>query len=571
MQKFFVGMLVLLIATASYAQDALVSYRGTFGETIIGLGTLNDIDFSPDGKHFTTAGSQGVFVWDLDALEQPVLQFPLFRFIRDAGGVYVIQSDTSLVQYIEGGDAIEAYWENAWHTRALSEGLPFTTEPYSKAMREADAGIKRDLPSLRNLGRVDSPIGGVYAMVESSGISLNSASDGSLIYALGGGIFDDAQFTVDGSQIVASDLNANLTFWSVESGEVVMQKSLFPGNEETRFYTKMVPGRPWAAVFDSNDVISFINYETNETIATINAFSNGNVMALSPDGRWAFRINGDDDELISLETLEVIHRLTIDGYAPACAAFSLDSQLFAVAVLNGDVMQVKVWQVESGEMLLASDFEAGRTGNDYLQISRDKTRLLYSQLDHSFVVELASGDVINTINHDDFTSTGVTNVTADVDLNRMAAGRNSSFFSVDLNTGDPLCISTLDDYGYEGRSIAFAPNGFLVTSDHRNGYVVDVQTCDTIAQFRNRLGLDLSSFTRDSRWMVSAYQTILVYDLEAAPPIDIANELLSPAFRNMQSIALTDEDIVVVGNDDGTVVMLDLNTQSQAHDWGVYQ
>jgi len=63
-----IAVLLLALAMTFFRASAQVSLplRGESGEMILGLGSIEDTVYSPDGKYIATAGSLGAFLWDAE-------------------------------------------------------------------------------------------------------------------------------------------------------------------------------------------------------------------------------------------------------------------------------------------------------------------------------------------------------------------------------------------------------------------------------------------------------------------------------------------------------------------------
>ena len=58
---FFVFLLMLMCINKSTAQDGLIQ--------TLGLGTLQDVKYSPDGKTIASSGSRGIILWNAESGE----------------------------------------------------------------------------------------------------------------------------------------------------------------------------------------------------------------------------------------------------------------------------------------------------------------------------------------------------------------------------------------------------------------------------------------------------------------------------------------------------------------------
>ena len=56
-----IGIMALQQCRPLMAEDVVTQPIRTFG-----LGTLQAVAYSPDGRHFATCGGRGAFVWDID-------------------------------------------------------------------------------------------------------------------------------------------------------------------------------------------------------------------------------------------------------------------------------------------------------------------------------------------------------------------------------------------------------------------------------------------------------------------------------------------------------------------------
>ena len=62
--RFFAAVVLVCVVLAGQAMAQ--PFRGSSGEIVLGLGTLNSVAYSPDGKYIATCGSMGAFLWDVE-------------------------------------------------------------------------------------------------------------------------------------------------------------------------------------------------------------------------------------------------------------------------------------------------------------------------------------------------------------------------------------------------------------------------------------------------------------------------------------------------------------------------
>ncbi len=86
MKKTNIQTYILVIVILGLLQNTSaleLPLRGDSGEIILGLGTIVDGTYSPDGKTIATCGSLGVFIWDVETT-QPIRWFHCNKkFITD--------------------------------------------------------------------------------------------------------------------------------------------------------------------------------------------------------------------------------------------------------------------------------------------------------------------------------------------------------------------------------------------------------------------------------------------------------------------------------------------------------
>lgn len=379
----------------------------------IGDGVITRVVQSPDGKYLAVGTTQGVYIYNLDALERALsiksdIWVNWLAYTPD-GATLLVSDNTSLVRAYraEDGNFIKQF-EVIDSSVASIAGDPGgerfavgTDDGRVLFFALADDVAQETLTVGEDIVTVIAynPDGSLIAVgTRGSGVYVYSSSDKSKQAHFGGEDADIAclEFSPDGSQIVYATTAGNLAAWDVEAQAEQTLANLQESSRNNFHYSpdgstivfssrgtlttlQLAEGVPveqysvapfdflWidfssdgsqliAAVTDGT--IRIWSLENGELANEINDFSTSiNAVAVTPDGSLV--VSGDSSGRVALYTIPdgTLVR-TMEGHHSyvTSVAINFDGTLVASSSDDGTI---KIWNLENGEQLLSIESPNG--------------------------------------------------------------------------------------------------------------------------------------------------------------------------------------------------------------------
>jgi WD40 repeat protein len=582
-----------IFSFTSHAQQPFLSYRGNFGEMIYGLGYIHDAAFSPEGNYLAASGSHGVFIWDLHSdLQHPIHFHPFF---------YLQETSTSLryrfispngVKFVDE-ITFQTQWSGEWFTRDIRDGIPF--DPLIPFEPVPSLSIDLDVSSgfstkFKDVGITYSHDGNLYLNLQANSLTLHDAATGALIFDFNNAHIADAEFNSDDNRIITADRSKTITIWDTAAFKPVNSFAADSGAVDTGYDTiRISPADPIFVVYSAGGVSNIVelwNYETGTLQSSLPGYTNGRIMSISPNGGQAYRSFQDINQLISIPSGEVLHNFpksTIpipDGepgpytYSPRVTAYSANGTLVAAVWEYSETVRINIWESESGKLLSSVIIDADDSiYPEYkLQFSQDQTKLALVQNKRIDVVDIQSGALLQ---HAAFSpEQEISKILLTTDLTRLVYISRNGFplHVVDMALDEVIQEIFLED-GRRGELLAVTPNDQAIVSSHRNIYVIDLnqgEIVSAVVEISVILHNEEVIFSEDGQYLLTVGGR--APDLFTFPSFQHIDRITNPSISSYRSAALiADEEKILFGNSDGTVVEVNIPFLSHVPSWTLYQ
>lgn len=459
---------------------------------------VQTITFLPDGKSLLTgAWDDTMVLWDLETGE---VVHRLENPAGDVNGIAVSPDARLAATATEGGEVV--VWD-------LNVG-----QIIHRVVHNADAQV---------LGVAYSPDGTLIASASEDGtVVVWDARTGERARLLKGhaNIVLNVTFSPDGRQILSSAFDNSMILWTAETGEQVRQfvghtnwvfKAVFsPDGKQilsasrdqslilwdaatgTRLHTftgeaggtlnaAFVPGRPWIVSTHSSGYLRVWEWNDARFVWTVQdpvvgdaitpddtSFSDGQLLALSDDGRFALSAGLADNAVVlsDLHTGQIVRRFRGLLGRVSALAFSPDGAIVLGGAWDGSL---RLWDVETGETV--QRLEGHTAGVLDAEFSADGQRIVSSSEDKSLIVwDSLTGDVVwradgfaDAINSAAYSPDGRT-IAAAFGTYRYTAGTftDTSLRLFDAATGHEL--RHLEGHTGPVTALAFSPDGRTLLS-----------------------------------------------------------------------------------------------------------
>lgn len=300
-------------------------------EKVIGHGTLDDLDWSPDGSRLAIASSLGLYLYDPLSLKE-VDHVDSSNWIR---WVNFSRSGDKLATIDPGGAVSIWNLENQpypiLHTSVLvSASLPIRTLAFRDDLSVLAVGYGESSVELFDLDRNQ-----ILAW-----INLPDYPDTRQIEALA--------FSPDGKQL-AVDAGYDIFLIDASSGAI---KRILPGDHDIHHLT-FSPAGPWLAA--DNSIYSLKDGSRVQTFRTFNPAS-VQAIAYSPDGQVLAITTGSTISLVDVHSGLVLQELVANGVNIRCLKFDPAGRK-VVAATDDD--RLWVWEVITGDLLQTTDAFTG--------------------------------------------------------------------------------------------------------------------------------------------------------------------------------------------------------------------
>lgn len=343
----------------------------------------------------------------------------------------------------------------------------------------------------------------------------------------GGGYFWNADFTSDGSQLIAGSNDSTAYLWDVATGQLIRT---FNNHDSWVFNVDISPDdRYLAASYQiggpSNEIVVLYDLATGEKVRDLvkvggNSHTDA-VLAIqfSADGQLLFTASNDTNRNRNLiawnvETGEEAFRMAGHDAAINDLALSPDGRLLASAGNDGKVI---LWQTSDGQMIRTIGAHDG--GASSVAFSADGQWV-------------ASGGVDNVV--------------------------------IVWNVEDGKPVMSFDVPGVEGHGMSFNADGLISVGGWLSAKIVilDTNTQGIRVEFQGTPSISTSAiFTPDGQRMVSTDQTVVLWDVYGEGDIVRRFDQSEGHVDRIYSIALSpDGTQAVTGSRDGSVILWDTQT-----------
>jgi WD40 repeat protein len=527
--EFRLAMLVLVgCITASIASDLVTHPVRTFG-----LGDLQSVAVSIDGRRLATAGRSGVFLWDLEAgtLRQqlpseggtnPALAFsPDGAVLLSAGDSRIIRAwDTASGAFIrefaghkgaildlefasDGGAFVSASADNTarvWdfetgETRhqvtvpgAFISAAAFTPDGARLVTAASSLGDRiqlwdlatetliRTLPveawHIAELGFVRS--GHMVSAGDDLVVRVWDIESGDLVRELEGSSLSIVGMatSADSRAVLVGCGDGRVLAWDSETGAVM-------GHVQGDYLIGFcgIPGVGWAVTAGADNRVRLVDLTSEETLQTLQGHTTSSILdvSFSPDGRYV--LSGGVESATRLWNRangDLIRTFEGHGSGTVTATFSADgTRLFTTR--GHPQPMVQIWKTETGEL----ERELGWTQGwpTCVAVSSETGRVLAG--DENGKVRL--WDLGSTGNPRTFTGRAamITSVAISPDGRRIASGGSS--YRPAVNVWDTMTGESIHVFELEAGSVtalAFSPSGQELLVGWEDGYlrIMDVET-----------------------------------------------------------------------------------------------
>lgn len=553
------------ILSAGY-DDRMVLWDITSGQIIRSYenphGDINGLDVSPDGRMAATGTGGGIpIIWDIESgemLHQLVghdtsLQVQGVAFSRDGRTLLSGSEDTTMILWdVETGELLHRF---EGHTNGVFS-VRFSPDGHSVLSTSLD-----------------------------NTMILWDITTGQIIHHFIGHtnwVFD-ARFTPDGTRILSASRDGTLILWDVATGNIL---HTYGGEAGMALSVKLLANgmqaisshntgylRVWQ--LDSQNVVRQFR-ETAQSVDnealddTLN--SDGDLVALSRDGRWAAAPGSGVDAaavlLWDVETGELVRRFTGHEGNVTSIMFSPDqSQLISASWDNTLIL----WNVARGEQIhrfightgAVFDVAFSPDGNLLISGSEDRTMILWD-VATATVLRRFEGftDSVNTVAF----SPDERSIVAGMGTIRYVAG---NYADSDLHLFD--VASGAETRRFEGHTapvtvIAFSSDGSTILSGSTDASVRlwDVASGQEIRRFNGQTTAIWSiGYSLDGKYIAAGSQdgTVMVWDSRTG---DILRQFSGNAAMVYGTEINLSEDYLLSADASGTLNMwrlsLDLNS-----------
>ncbi|MEJ2598197.1 MAG: hypothetical protein P8Z00_07665, partial [Anaerolineales bacterium] len=300
-------------------------------ERVIGHGTLDDLDWSPDGGKLAMASSLGLYLYDPLSLKEvdrvnSANWIRWVNFNRRGDKLATVDRDGSVSVWILENRPYPILRASL----LVSAGLPIRTLAFRDDLSVLAVGYGEASVELFDLDR-DQII---------ARINLPDYPDTRQIEALA--------FSPDGKQL-AVDSGYNIFLIDASSGAI---KRILPSDHDIHQLT-FSPAGPWLAADNA-----IYNLKDGSRVQTFRTFNPADIQAIaySPDGQVLAITTGSTISLVDVDTGLVLQELVANGVNIRCLKFDPAGRK-VVAATDDD--RLWVWEVITGDVLQTTDAFTG--------------------------------------------------------------------------------------------------------------------------------------------------------------------------------------------------------------------
>jgi len=504
--------------------------RGPSGESIYGLGNLQSVAYSPDGKSIATCGSLGAFLWDVET-NRPVRAFyghtePVYgvRFSPDGTRILTVGGDIVRLWDVKTGNSIRSF---GGHEKAIACA-------------------------------VFSPDGRRIVTAGGDGLAkVWDAETGAEIRTLSGhkaGVFSVA-FSPDGKKVLTGSEDNTAKMWDAETGSEIHTLAGHKLLSHTRNVisvafspdgTKVLTrgGDGTAKIWDAGKGLEIRTYGSDfEEDMRVGFF-----VEFSPDGKMILSAaSGARAALWDTESGAQIRKFGNPGSQSSSAVFSPDGT--KVLAVNEN-MDVDLWDVETGGKIQTFTGHTSRV--DCAALSPDGTKIVTS---NGILWDVNTGkEEVRIFPPERFRGIGGSAAAFSRDGKKVLIGRKSVIWNVAIGGEFPERPSRQ----FEGNYLGLSPDGMPIITD---GFMIElIKETGEMERFSGHTGDVLSvAFSSDGTKLLtgSRDKTARLWDVGTGSQIR--------AFQghedSVDAVALSpDGTKVLTGSQDKTARLWDAET-----------
>jgi len=471
----------------------------------LGLGTINELAWSPDGKAFAAVGTLGVWLYDPAAMEKgPRL---LESHTREV--VTVAFNSKGDILYSGSQDGTVKLWDPS------SGALKRTLHLFDDFSYEVGSQVRNTE---------------VWAMAFSNNRSLiaTGAYDGTIaIYKLSTGVktgelkghtgsIDDLAFSADGQYLASTAADGKLYLWNLETSARIADLTGFSGRIWQLAFS---PDSLTLATAGSDRTIRLWDVATAQERSAL-AEHSASVLQIAFSMNGSYLISSSMDMTIRVWNLETGNSMVFLENIPAATALAVDP-VDPILAVHDYYAGLQLWDMEQGLLVGASPNHTNAVTSidfnpqsEWLAAGYEDGAIKIWDVESNAIVRILWGH-----------NAGVTGVAFNPAGDRLAS---SSFDGTVIlwDTGSGSALTVFDGHQSYVRCVDFSPDGKLVASGSTDSTVRlwDAQTGDQVAVLQGHTSeVARVRFSPDSSRLVSVGSdfTVRLWDVATASQLNV--------------------------------------------------
>ncbi|MGA2298603.1 MAG: VWA domain-containing protein, partial [FCB group bacterium] len=498
---------------------------------VLGMGTIETIALSGDGKYLATGGSSGrVYLWDF------VTGTLLKSFTGHTGEI------RSLTFSPDGNTIASAGWDKTIILWNVITGKRLNT-------------LTGHVSGVNSVAY--SPDGTIIASgSDDANIKIWDVNTGTNINTLTGhsNPVRTVAFSHDGLTLASGSTDNTVKLWDIKNKNI--KNTLFCGNSIGVYSVVFSPDNKSLASSTGWGYIFIWDVKSGILKDTLIGHTQGVTSIIySPDGRTLFSGSWDDTiKVWNVDSSSVIKNLTGHKSGVIAIALSADGLLLASGSIDNSI---KIWDMNSGNNIKTLTGYTSRLFS--IAISPDGKTVATGDINNNINIwDLNTGILLKSLPHGGVN--WITSLAYSPDGNILASGNTDSVITLwDIKNG--IIKDSLIENVWLGNGciISFSPDGSKLASGQDNtARIWDLQSRTIIKTFNHTSTISTVSFSPDGRTLASGgwFAKIRFFDVNLGIEV---KTFIESSFIN--SIAFRpDGSMLVSGNDNKEIKLWDVNS-----------